>query len=97
MDNRDWSRDREDKLVVHERERPERPVLYDYEGRPLIQDRRIGYIKEDIMPKGGKVDRAIKSVMASGKSEGNAIAILKSRGVIKQVGKHLAPVRKTSR
>lgn len=41
------------------------------------------------MPKGGKVDRAIKSVMRSGKSESAAIAILKSRGVIRQSGKHL--------
>lgn len=80
--------------MVHERERSERPVLYDAEGRPLIQDRRIGYIKEGTMPKGGKVDRAIKAVERSGKSESSAIAILKSRGVIKQSGKHLVPAKR---
>ena len=41
------------------------------------------------MPRGGKVDRAIKSVESTGKSKSSAIAILKSRGVIKQKGKHL--------
>jgi len=39
---------------------------------------------------GAKVDRAIKSVQSSGKSKSIAIAILKSKGVIHQSGKHLA-------
>jgi len=46
---------------------------------------------------GKKVDRAISKVMASGKSKSSAIAILKSRGVIKQRGKHLAAGRKKKR
>ena len=46
------------------------------------------------MPKGGKVDRAIKSVMASGKSESSAIRILKAKHVIRQAGKHLAPAKR---
>ena len=52
------------------------------------------------MPRGGKVDRAITDVMATGKSKSSAIAILKSRGVIRQRGKHLVAGRgkaKTSR
>lgn len=40
------------------------------------------------MPK--KVERAIRKVEATGKSKGSAIAILKSRGVIHQSGRHLA-------
>lgn len=39
---------------------------------------------------GKKVDRAIKAVESTGKSKGSAIAILKSRGVIHQSGRHLA-------
>lgn len=41
------------------------------------------------MPRGGKVDRAIRDVEATGKSKSSAIAILKSRGVIQQKGRHL--------
>jgi hypothetical protein len=43
---------------------------------------------------GKKVDRAIESVMKSGKSKSSAIAILKSKGVIHQAGKHLAAGKK---
>jgi len=43
------------------------------------------------VPAGGKVDRAIKHVMASaGVPKGRAIAILKAQGTIRQRGKHLA-------
>ena len=49
-----------------------------------------GVSQEVLMPKGGKVDRAVQAVEATGKSKGSAIAILKSKGVIHQAGKHLA-------
>jgi len=39
---------------------------------------------------GKKVDRAISAVQKSGKTKASAIAILKSKGVIHQSGKHLA-------
>jgi hypothetical protein len=39
---------------------------------------------------GARVDRAIQHVMRSGLSKASAIAVLKSRGVIHQAGKHLA-------
>ena len=48
------------------------------------------------MPKGGRVDRAIRDVLATGKSKGSAIAILKAQGTIKQTGAHLAPARRRS-
>lgn len=38
-----------------------------------------------------KVDRAIEKVTAKVDDKGRAIAILKSRGVIKQEGRHLGP------
>ena len=41
------------------------------------------------MPRGGRVDKAIKAVERSGKSKSSAIAILKSQGTIRQSGKHL--------
>ena len=37
-----------------------------------------------------KVERAIRKVQAQGHSMASAIRILKSRGVIRQQGKHLA-------
>ena len=46
------------------------------------------------MPAGGKVDRAIKKLMDKGYTKKQAIKILKSKGVIKQAGKHLAPGKK---
>lgn len=46
---------------------------------------------------GAKVDRAITSVMKSGKSKSSAIAILKAKGVIHQSGKHLASGGKKSK
>lgn len=45
-----------------------------------------------------EVERVIHRVMSSsGVDKGRAIAILKSRGVIKQKGKHLARSRKAKR
>ncbi len=41
------------------------------------------------MPIGGKVDTLIKKLMSRGLAEGNAIAILKAKKVLKQKGKHV--------
>lgn len=38
-----------------------------------------------------KVDRVIKSIQKTGKTEAQAIAIAKARGLIEQKGKHLVP------
>lgn len=47
------------------------------------------------MPVGGKVDTAIKKLMAKGYSKASAIAILKAKGVLKQKGSHLEATHKT--
>ena len=59
---------------------------HDVAQRVMVQRKVVG-----AMPKGGKVDRAIQAVEATGKAKGSAIAILKSHGVIHQTGRHLAP------
>jgi hypothetical protein len=42
------------------------------------------------MPKGGKVDRTVRKIQATGKSKSSAIAIAKSKGLVKQKGRKLA-------